>query len=426
MSDNPEYIVTRGGREVLRGDATEVLNAARQGRLLSNDLVYQSSSSQWSFARSLSILRGFPLRDRAPLEAEAASDGSMLDTGRRLLTQRRRLRRIFRGVAVVIGLIVFTAILFLIPDAKRTKKTDDLKKILELDDRAMKIEGSGQGFSDNANKRKGSSNMDSKAVTVDGEYNAQLETDDEGRKASLLLTQEEKSELAKVVQPKGGGQAVSSGAPLEQPKEADRSPSINAPDLPPEQAEHLDDGSEQPPVLIRPKLEDLKRELETISAMTAPDGDTTASEQKFQRMEKVVQKMSRLEAQVRQASVTDETTAELDGMIKSIRQKLTENCETIEQSEHCKLRVQHPEWSAATLSAVVRKDVILGMDKSQVKTSIGEPTEEREIGTQTVWCYDADCERRVEFTEGRAMVYTAAVVTSDTSIENAPPSPIAD
>ena len=136
MSDNPEYVVTRGGREVLRGDATEVLNAARQGRLLSNDLVYQSASAEWSFARSLSILRGFPIRDRAPIEGELTTESSVLETGRRLFNQRQRFRRIFRGVAVIAGLAAFTALLFLIPDAKRTKKTDDLKTILELDDRA--------------------------------------------------------------------------------------------------------------------------------------------------------------------------------------------------------------------------------------------------------------------------------------------------
>ena len=423
MSDNPEFIVTRGGREVLRGDATEVLNAARQGRLLSNDLVYQSSSAQWSFARSLSILRGFPIRDRAPIEGDASSEGSMLDTGRRLLTQRRRLRRIFRGLAVVIGLGVFTALLFLIPDAKRTKKPDDLKKILELDDRAMKIEGSGQGFSDSANKRKGSSNMDSKAVTVDGEYNAQLETDNEGRKASLLLTPEEQAELEKAVKPAAGGGTVSSGGSSESSGETDRSPSIDAPELPPEQAEALDEGGEQPPVFIRPKLEDLRRELETMSANAAAKADTSTSEAKQKQIEKIVQKVSRLESQVGQASISDKTATELNGMIKSIRQKLTENCETIEQAKQCKLRIQHPDWSAATLSAVVRQDVILGMDKSQVKTSIGAPTEEREIKTQTVWCYDANCERRVEFTEGRVMVYRAAVVKSDTSIEGDPTLP---
>ena len=65
MANAKQYIVTRGGREVLRGDESELLNAARGSLVLSNDLIYDSTVSQWSFARSLTILRGFPLRDRA-------------------------------------------------------------------------------------------------------------------------------------------------------------------------------------------------------------------------------------------------------------------------------------------------------------------------------------------------------------------------
>ena len=423
MSDNPEYIVTRGGREVMRGDGADILNAARQGRLLSNDLVYQSATSQWSFARSLSILRGFPIRDRAPIEGSTTTDTSMLETGRRLLNQRRRFRRILRALGVVVGLAAFTVILFLIPDAKRTNKKEDLKKILELDDRAMKIEGSGQGYSDSANKRKGSSNMDSKAVTVDGEHNADLETDDEGRKAALLLTPEERAELAGVAQP--DGKSSNTATPTEgvdESTETDRSPSIEAPKLPEGLAEEIDDESDQPPVLIRPKLEQLKRDLESISTSSSGDAAELNDERKFQQLSEAAERLSRLQDGAEQATASEATTKELNGLIDSIREGLNAGCESLQAAKQCKLRVQHPEWSVATLSAIVRKDVILGMSMDQVEASIGQPEEKRVSGPQAVWCYDPNCEQRVEFTTNRVMVYKASVVKSDTSIEVEPGS----
>lgn len=419
MSENNEFIVTRAGREVLRGDNAEILNAARQGRLLSNDLVYDSTTAQWSFARSLSILRGFPIRDRAPIESQTNPDGSVLETGRRLLAQRRRLGRILRAFGVIVALSSFTVLLFLIPDVQRSEKKEDIKKLLEFDERAMKIEGSGQGFTDRENQRKGNSNMDSKAVVVDGEYEQNLETDDEGRKAALLLTPEERAELAKVLKPEAAtGAAASTDLSEDSPEatsEMDRSPSIQAPKLPDEMAE---DGEEkQPPVLIRPRLEELKQKLE---AMTKAADASTNEKDIADAIENALKEADELSREVDRASVGGETAEELNSLVESIRGKLEVGCDQLKRAQQCKMRIRYPQWSTAAISAIIRKDVILGMTAEQVDSSIGEPKQTRNEGNQTIWCYDVDCERRVEFTNSRVMVYKSGVVTSDETIETAP------
>ena len=73
----------------MKGDESQLLNAARSGQVLSNDLVYDANAAQWSFARSLSVLRGFPLRSRTSNEAVEDADSRVIETGRRLLARRQ-------------------------------------------------------------------------------------------------------------------------------------------------------------------------------------------------------------------------------------------------------------------------------------------------------------------------------------------------
>ena len=52
--------------------------------------------AQWSFARSLSVLRGFPLRSRTSNEAVEDADSRVIETGRRLLARRQVFGRLLQ------------------------------------------------------------------------------------------------------------------------------------------------------------------------------------------------------------------------------------------------------------------------------------------------------------------------------------------
>lgn len=412
MTDSKQYIVTRGGREMLRGDDSELLNAARGGLVLSNDLIYDSSVAQWSFARSLSILRGFPLRERARVEELGDADESVIQTGRRLLTGRKTIGRLLRALGIMVFLFILAATLFLIPDTKKKGGKERLNNVLDLAQRAMKIEGSGSGLTDTENTRQGSSNMDAKRVVVDGEQDDALETDQEGRKAALLLTPEEMEELARNNEPPAGGANL--GTPLASDDPAagsqEPSPSIKAASLPPEVKSPSPKAiTEQPLVLIRPKLDDLKRKVEAL--LKASDEQTKSKE-----AHKIAKEVEGLDSELAQ---TDES-AEAEGlreMITQIRSGLEKGCRTIESSDHCRLRIAHPTWSAVALNAVVRKDVVLGMSRAQVELSIGSPQERRESGNEAVWCYDKACDKKVEYRKGRVLSFSEGIVTASPDIE---------
>ena len=411
MTDAKQYIVTRGGREVLRGDESDLLNSARTGLVLSNDLIYDSTVSQWSFARSLSILRGFPLRDRARTDDADDVGGSALQTGRRLLGRRRTIGRVLRTIGVMLFLTLLAGTLFLIPDSKKQSGKQKINNMLDLDQRAMKIEGSGSGMSDTENTRQGSSNMDSKKVVVDGEQDDELETDEEGRKAALLLTPEEMAALANNGAPGDGTNGASMAQPQEEQANAnpEPSPSINAPPLPKSIAPN-EPTVDQPLVLIRPKLDQLQRKVEELVKKTEDKAKTKKSHELSKELDRIGQTLGETEGQ-------EAAAAGLKEIIAKIRTGLEESCESIESSDHCRLRIAHPYWSAVALSAVIRKDVILGMSKEQVELSIGSPTERRESGNEAVWCYDKDCEKRVEYRKGRVITFTEGIVRADTAIE---------
>ena len=255
---------------------------------------------------------------------------------------------------------------------------------------------------------------------VDGEHSADLETDNEGRKAGLLLTPEERAELAKVVQPgsdDGKSSAGQSVGEIDGMNEPEKSPSIDAPELT-EPLSELNEQADQPLVLIRPKLEKLKRELSSL--VDASSQQAEGQTRREDLIGKAAGDISRLESQIEQSTAPDSSKKELTRMVDSIRKNLRTGCGRLQRAEHCRLRVEHPDWTPATLSAVIRKDVILGMSAEQVTSSIGKPLERREIADQTVWCYDEKCKRRVEFTNERVMAYRAAVLKSDSSIETAP------
>jgi hypothetical protein len=413
VTDSQQYIVTRGGREMLRGDESELLNAARVGHVLSNDLIYDSSVAQWSFARSLTILRGFPLRDRTRTKEMSDADGSVIKMGRRQLNRRKTMGWLLRATGVFVFLILLTTTLFLIPDTKKRKDKQKLNNVLDLEQRAMKIEGSGSGMTDTENTRQGSSNMDSKRVVVDGEQDDTLETDQEGRKAALLLTPEEMAQLAQK-----GGDSAGTGKPGAPPATDDAnpgneqpSPSINAPALPPSfNSPQVD--AEQPLVLIRPRLNDLKRTVQALSK--EPEG-----KDKVKKVQKVAKQVEQLESDLSEGDGQDEGADQLRETIDRIRSGLQENCKTIESSDHCRLRIGHPSWSTVALNAVLRKDVVLGMSQAQVEMSIGPPKERRDSGNESVWCYDEACEKKVEYRKNRVLSFSEGIVTASADIETA-------
>lgn len=397
----------------MKGDESQLLNAARSGQVLSNDLVYDANAAQWSFARSLSVLRGFPLRNRTSSEDVDDADSRVIETGRRLLARRQTVGRLLRALGVLIFLMLLTVILFLIPDSKKRAPKKNLDNVLGFDDRAMKIEGSGSGMSETENTRKGSSNMDAKRVVVEGEQDNDLQTEGGGRKAALLLTPEEIAQLNQ----SGANQAsaaadASENTATEMPNEKqqtiDSSPSISAAP-PPTKVTPNGETKEQPLVLIRPRLDQLQTKVDALS--TSKDEMSKESV-----VESATKELSSIEKQVNEGDYGSKGS-ELREMINQIRSKLEEGCDELDAPEKCRLRIKHPGWSSVALDAVERKDVILGMTPSQVEASIGEPTERRESGKEAVWCYDEKCEQRIEFTRGRVMTVTEGVVTSGTEIE---------
>lgn len=81
--------VTRNGRDIFVGDEDGLLEAALQGRIRDNDLIFDPSTDTWIFARSHDALDGHDLDALVAESKTPLVDGGVDDPGERNLRRRR-------------------------------------------------------------------------------------------------------------------------------------------------------------------------------------------------------------------------------------------------------------------------------------------------------------------------------------------------
>ena len=150
------YRATRGGEEIYSGGVDGLLEAARNGQILANDLIFDPTVEKWIFARSLSVLAGFPLKGRRSGSSPAVPSKTRIILNESTLKERNRRRR---AIVRVAGLaLVLTSMSFLILQipSRQESKTSEMDELMTGDTSSqMKIEGTGRGLEGGATQGNG-------------------------------------------------------------------------------------------------------------------------------------------------------------------------------------------------------------------------------------------------------------------------------
>jgi hypothetical protein len=186
MDPSAMYRVTRSGRDVYVGAEEGLLQAARDGAILANDLIFDPTLDKWVFARSLSILTGFTLKGR---RQAGGTTGEVIPTPQiseeRLRGRNRRRRALARVGGMVLIIASSSLLIYLIP-TKGSEESTSLSKFAEDSPQpSIRFEGTGSGTDAKGVDRTGPSNLDTKAVTVEATEGEPDRLGASGRKAEV-------------------------------------------------------------------------------------------------------------------------------------------------------------------------------------------------------------------------------------------------
>ena len=427
------YRATRGGEEIYSGGVDGLLEAARNGQILANDLIFDPTVEKWIFARSLSVLAGFPLKGRRSGSSAAVPTKTRIVLNESTLKERNRRRR---AVVRVAGLaLVLTSMSFLILQipSRQEGKTSEVDELVTGDTSSrMKIEGTGKGLEGGAAQGNLASNMDDLDVVIDGVHDESASSTSSGRRAEFaepkgdqgmtkgqqapgagqpsdnqLNQSESDADGVGALGPTAGangatnveGQRTTNGRPFRHRRLRER----KIVDLPvprvssPESSGNQNVQTSQGRTIIRERIvstESVNEELDEVrSVLTEHRRDeSTRNGRTLLQARTRAQRLHRyLNAQPEAATLRKE--AEL--LMKQLTKAFQALCEEESEPEFCALKSQHPSWPDVVVRSVSQKRVLVGMNQAQVQAAWGQPTNRLEAEKASILCFDSECARSV-------------------------------
>ena len=392
------YRVTRGGQDIYEGHLEGLLEAAREGEILANDLIFDASIEKWVFARSLSALTGFPLKGRRtgsaidePIQQVGLNEGVLI----RRAGRRRRAAR-----AAALGLMVVSAavLIWLVPDVTDGGNTGLKRFVRPEASNSVKFEGTGSGFERGGRQGgRGPSNMDGRNAIVDGVEGEGGNGSGTGRKARMLPG-------SNVVAPQNqvlGEGASSSGAAG--PQDASVSPEtkrnvVRLPEpkgsLVEEMPAHQADG---PSTFIRPvaqsSIEDATRELDKAESLAVKHEEKDGA-QEGTTLEELIEARQRAEFAVRRLSVTRGSQRPLQRArrtVSKLEKAFLQLCQKLYSTRYCQIRGEYPDWPEVVTRAVEEKQALVGMTLEQLEVALGRPQMLVHGRNGVTHCYGDDC-----------------------------------
>ena len=428
MRNGIKYRVTRSGRDVYRGEIDGLLEAARGGEVLANDLIFDPTIEKWVFARSLGVLTGFPLKGR---RSSGGSDTDETETRATLsegaLRKRARRRRTFGQVAALALMIGSAVVLIFLIPAKKDRTGGNIDRFVDSSPSGqMRIEGTGEGLVERETAKVGPSNMDDKDVVINGTEADGPLAPSAGRKAVLDGPVEAKGATAGAAKPQGSGNEgpgdalptgpagePSTGVPVEPGQPAPRgdasAQSRNLIQLPepkpttPGQlpVEYRDESNGKTIVRPRGRLSQAEIQAQVDAARgvlqdsRTDDAETT--------MDDLIRARFQAESAVKRLQNTranEITLREAQNTIKALSKALLSLCTTMYDDEYCALKSQHPAWPEVVLRNVRRNEALIGMSVEQLEAAWGSPVSREQKKGSTLYCFSSPCEKSARVMSG--------------------------
>ena len=436
------YRVTRSGRDVYVGAQEGLMQAARDGSILANDLIYDPTLEKWVFARSLSILTGFTLKGRRQVgqaTEEVADIGPLSEDS--LRTQNRR-RRALAKLGGFVLLVSSTALLIFLLPAEQGVKQQPLSRFAEDDPaQSIRYEGTGSGVDGEGRERSGPSNLDSKAVTIEATEGEPGRAGIHGRRAELDGPAKNPAPTDKAGQggaPAGGpgqdgestggpgqagdptGGSAQGGAPTQQgqsqregtdgagaanttpPRKPIAMPSKRVfddpkPNATPPSSLPVDRGADyRPKVKITPRaskgqLERAKRLSDAIRTLERAKEDSSGI-----RARELLN--ARYELELVHRGLQLESTEHPDlkstkALMDQLSKAFMDLCTSLHSDRFCNVKESNPHWPDVVIRNVVQEAALVGMNMEQLQAAWGAPVRISKERRGRRHCYSEDCKR---------------------------------
>ena len=419
MAVDHEYRVTRRGEDIYVGDEEGLLETAREGNVLANDLIYDPRSQKWIFARTLPLLTGFALRGKRAAGRELADREQSARFTERTLARRSAQRRTLARTAVTLFLAALTITLVILIPATRPKPTA-MSQFLD-DPAFIPDDEDGEGAMPTRLASKGKTTRGKRSALIllpggDGEQGSRAEGgqnqgrggDGEkgagparggGKEGKGARGRPPTSRPGSDSQPEDPGGETEEGPPEEG---ASRLPKSNPP------AKLLQDyrDEERPGMLDQPIRSERARyaaryaaeAMRTLNQDNPPEGGARMRSLLAAR-NKALFAYDNLSAL--QAEKMDVVNAER--LVEDIEVAYVTICGPAHGPRFCELKLDHPDWTDSAVRQIADKRIVMGMSEAQVQAAWGPPKTVNADPSGRKLCYGFRCKRWVS-TIGGAVV----------------------
>lgn len=374
------YQVTRSGREIYTGDLDGLVQAAAQGTIRANDLVFDAPNDRWTFARNLPELAGFALRGRKAYgTTDAETDGPI--TLDKLALERRGQRR-----ARLIQALAFLAVVGLTLVLVRMVPTaTDKRQLSEFIEDREQPEGDVRPPQDAPAPPRAPAAAAAPTGTA-----AAAPTGTAAAAAAPTGTAAAPAQAAGAALDPAAPAAPAAAAP------AGTAAAPRPPVGPPAELAFDYARRDDPGVFIEPTPEQRRRRaarylaegMRALADPRPPPGDARLAQLLAARHRA---EFARLNLEALDPDHPDLPQAEQ--LIADIEAEFTRLCQPPHGERFCGLKLQYPDWPDPVVERVVAGRVDIGMTAEQAREAWGRPTRFRREGEGRRYCYDFLCER---------------------------------
>ena len=410
MAVDHEYRVTRRGEDIYVGDEEGLLETAREGNVLANDLIFDPRSQKWVFARTLSLLTGFALRGKRAAGRELADREQSARFTERTLARRSAQRKALVRTAATLFLAALPIALVTLIPATRPKPT------------AMSQYLDDPGFVPDDDDGEGAmpTRLASKGKTTKGKRSALiLLPGGDGQDGSSAGGEGPTGEGPRGPAAKGGskGGGESAGGPGastgptpgglgggdDAPIEGEsKLPKSNPP------AKLLQDyrDEERPGMLDQPIRSERARyaaryaaeAMRTLNQDNPPEGSARMRALLAARNKALFayDNLSALKAEKMDIGNAERLVEDIEVAYVTI-------CGPAHGPRFCELKLDHPDWSDSAVRQIADNRIVMGMSEAQVQAAWGKPKTIKIDPSGRKLCYGFRCKRWVS-TIGGAVV----------------------
>ena len=339
------YRVNRLGREVFNGPLPAFEEAIKQQRIRPDDLIFDETLNNWTFARNNEIFMR--------LSGEGFDE---------LKKNRHTTKKSIPFSQILISVLVLSALLYILMNYSKNIQFKQREGSFDITDTRETQDARKPGDQGASDQGDGEGSGSGSGSGADGLGEASLsELDEENRAAKDL-----------------------NGEPLEMVFDLEA------------------EGLKERDII---ELTRNQKALTDERLLARANAIYVADEPGRHGLNRLLEAISYVEFVIRRARSRDgKDHAEAKLTLSHLNERFITRCETLYAPKVCALKVEHPSWTDGTIKAIVARDVLVGMSRTQAELAWGRPSKivRVEVAHESALelCFDSKCERALRVSEG--------------------------